>query len=232
MAEVRVVRERSSAVAETDDGCGWNRLPANAPPAPLFIAATHPSRCNLLLHSGLAASRPCWVNWGLVEAAKDVLPRVEHRQCASHVFANYKKAYNGLDYKRLFWAASFSTTEAGFILAMVELKAININAYNYLVQRGPSTCSRAFFPDGMACEVVENGVSESFNSVIMEARTKPILTLLEELRIYVIERFCRMSTKHITWNQDVCPAIIRKLKERCVGMRLWSVIASETQCEN
>ncbi|KAL4559191.1 hypothetical protein LXL04_031325 [Taraxacum kok-saghyz] len=65
MAEVRVVRERSSAVAETDDGCGWNRLPANAPPAPLFIAATHPSRCNLLLHSGLAASRPCWVNWVL-----------------------------------------------------------------------------------------------------------------------------------------------------------------------
>ncbi|KAL4562655.1 hypothetical protein LXL04_026683 [Taraxacum kok-saghyz] len=63
----------------------------------------------------------------------------------------------------------------------------------------------------------------------MEARTKPILTLLEELRIYLMERFCRMSTKHITWNQDVCPAIIRKLKEQCVNMRLRSVIASEAQ---
>lgn len=184
-----------------------------------FLISIRLVSVNVFVHCGLTIKCVFVYFQGLVEAAKDVLPRVEHRQCARHVFANYKKAYNGLDYKRLFWAASFSTTEAGFILAMEELHAININAYNYLVQREPSTWSRAFFPDGRACEAVENGVSESFNSVIMEARTKPILTLLEELRIYVMERFCRMSTKHITWNQDVCPAIMRKLKERCVDMR-------------
>ena len=53
--KVKVVRS-IARWSETDDGCGWNRFPANAPPVPLFIAATHPSRCNLLLHSGLAAS--------------------------------------------------------------------------------------------------------------------------------------------------------------------------------
>ena len=155
---------------------------------------------------------------GLIEAAKEVLPSVEHRQCARHVFANFKKAYNGVEYTRLFWAASTSSTEAGFEKNMEDLKAINSNVYEHLMQREPHSWCRAFFADGRACEAVENGISESFNSVIMEARKKPLLTLMEEIRVYVMDRFCRMSTKHLTWD-DVCPAILRKLQKWCVGMR-------------
>lgn len=154
-----------------------------------------------------------------MEAAKIVLPLVEHRQCARHVYANFKKTYNGVDYKRLFWGAATSTTEASFLSVMEELKAKNSSAYQYLIDKDPDTWSRAFFAEGRACEAVENGISESFNSIILEARTKPILTMLEEIRIYTMERFCRMSTKHLTWNDDICPAILRKLKDRCANMR-------------
>jgi len=154
-----------------------------------------------------------------VEATKTVLPRVEHRQCARHVHQNFKKSYNGYDYARLFWAAARSSTEAQFSIAMEELKCMNNNAYEYLVQRDPTTWSRAFFAEGRACDAVENGISESFNACILEARTKPILTLMEEIRMYVMERFCTMSTKHITWNEDICPHILKLLKEQCVDMR-------------
>lgn len=144
---------------------------------------------------------------------------MDHRQCARHVYANFKKSYNGLDYKRMFWGASLSTTEASFLAAMDELKEMNVNAYEHLMQRNPQSWCRAFYPGGRACEAVENGISESFNSVILEARTKPLLTMLEEIRMYVMERFYRMSKKHLTWKDDVCPNILKKLELWCEDVR-------------
>ncbi|KAL4571792.1 hypothetical protein LXL04_018557 [Taraxacum kok-saghyz] len=164
---------------------------------------------------------------GIVEAVKEVLPAAEHRQCARHVFANYKKEYNGVDYKKLFWDATMSTTESSFVGIMEELKALNGNAYKHLMTRKPESWSRAFFSEGRACEAVENGISESFNSVILEARTKPLLTMLEEIRMYTMERFYRMSTKHLSWTEDVCPAILTKMDKWCKDMRLWTVVPSE-----
>lgn len=144
---------------------------------------------------------------------------VEHRQCARHVYANFKKSYNGVEYKRYFWAAATATTEPAFVEALDLLKAFNNKAYEYLMARTPHTWSRAFFADGKACEAVENGVSESFNSVILEARPKPLLTLLEEIRIYVMNRFWTMSREHEKWDSDVCPAQLKKLKVWCKDMR-------------
>ncbi|KAL4581763.1 hypothetical protein LXL04_006291 [Taraxacum kok-saghyz] len=158
--------------------------------------------------------------YGLLEAAKEVLPAVEHRQCARHVYANYKKSYVGVDFKKLFWATSMSTTESAFVGIMEQLKDLNQAAYRHLMVRKPESWSRAFFPEGRACEAVENGISESFNSVIIEARTKPILTMLEEIRMYVMDRFFRMAKKHLTWGEDVCPAILKKLEEWFVDLRL------------
>ncbi|XP_023741187.1 uncharacterized protein LOC111889284 [Lactuca sativa] len=165
---------------------------------------------------------------GLVEALKEKLPLVEHRQCARHVYVNFKKVYNGIDYKRHFWAASMSTTESSFLETMEELKEMNGGAYDHLMERNPESWSRAFYKEGRACEAVENGISESFNSVILEARTNPLLTMLEELRMYVMERFYRMSTIHLTWRGDVFPTILTKLDDLFKDMRLWSVVASDT----
>ncbi|XP_042753325.1 GPI-anchored protein LLG1 [Lactuca sativa] len=48
------------------------------------------------------------------------------------------------------------------------------------------------------CDVVENGLSESFNSVIKDARKKPIITMLEEIRLYVMERIYILKIKDNT----------------------------------
>ncbi|CAI9278015.1 unnamed protein product [Lactuca saligna] len=52
--------------------------------------------------------------------------------------------------------------------------------------------------------------------------------MLEEIRMYVMESFYRMSTIHLTWRGDVCPTILTKLDDWCTDMRLWSVVASDT----
>nr|KAJ0216160.1 hypothetical protein LSAT_V11C300106670 [Lactuca sativa] len=93
---------------------------------------------------------------GLVEAVKDILPNVEHRQCARHVYANFKKAYTGLEFKKLFWAASMSCVESYFMRHMETIKKLSPSAYDYLMSRQPKTWCRAYFDRGYACEAVEN----------------------------------------------------------------------------
>lgn len=70
-----------------------------------------------------------------------------------------------------------------------------------------------FFQPGRACEAVENGICESFNSIIVDARRKPIITMLEEIRIFVMERHYRMLSTSQEWESVVCPAIRKKLKK-------------------
>ncbi|GKA01636.1 hypothetical protein Tco_0674301 [Tanacetum coccineum] len=43
---------------------------------------------------------------GLIEAVKDVMPNAKHRQCARHIYENFRKHYPGLEFSQLFWAAS------------------------------------------------------------------------------------------------------------------------------
>nr|KAJ0223078.1 hypothetical protein LSAT_V11C200057480 [Lactuca sativa] len=100
---------------------------------------------------------------GLLEAVKDILPHVEHRQYARHIYANFKKAYTGLEFKRLFWASTMSCVEGDFKKHMGEIKKLS--------------------------PAVENGILECFNSIIIEARKKPLITMLEEIRIYIMDRF-------------------------------------------
>ena len=69
----------------------------------------------------------------------------------------------------------------------------------------------AFFGSGYACEAVENGMSECFNSIILDARKKPLITMLEEIQIYIMDRFAYMNVESEKWNSNVCPKILKKM---------------------
>ena len=48
---------------------------------------------------------------GLLEAVKEILPTVEHRQCARHVVANFSKRFPGVMYEKMFWKACKASSE-------------------------------------------------------------------------------------------------------------------------
>ena len=96
---------------------------------------------------------------------------------------------------------------------MNEIKKLEPLAYEHLVERGPKTWSKAFFQVDRSCDAYENGVSESFNSVIEAARKKPLITMLEEIRIYVMERLCIYKAKGQSWDLNICPSIRLKLNK-------------------
>ncbi|KAK9080510.1 hypothetical protein SSX86_000268 [Deinandra increscens subsp. villosa] len=164
---------------------------------------------------------------GIVEAVKDVFPYAEHRQCTRHIYANFNKKFRGIDYKNLFWGAAKSTTEQQFEAKMNELKAISEEAYSHLIERNPKSWSRAFFEVDRACDAFENDMSESFNSCIRVARRKPIITMLEEIRMFVMQRSFTMSTKAEKVEHDVCPTVRKKLELIKLEQRHWKVIPSD-----
>lgn len=154
---------------------------------------------------------------GLLEAVKIWLPYAEHRLCTRHIYANFKKRWSGLHYRRLFWSAAATTTRIVFEQRMEEIRQLDQEAFNYLMEKVPATWCRAFFGTNNSCAAFENGVSESFNSRILNARGKPIITMLEDIRIYIMQRIWNMSMLASECQDTICPSIrkeIESLKKR------------------
>ncbi|CAI9261002.1 unnamed protein product [Lactuca saligna] len=167
---------------------------------------------------------------GLLEAVKERVPAAEHRQCARHICANFMKKFKGQQFSTLFWRAAASTTQAKFEQHMNEIKKIEPLAYDHLMEKDPKTWSKAFFQTDRACDAYENGVSESFNSIIAAARKRPLITMLEEIRIYVMERLCIQKSKGSSWGDlNICPTIRLKLSKIQTLQRFWRVVPSGYQ---
>ena len=98
-----------------------------------------------------------------------------------------------------------------FIAIMQKIKDITETGYNYLMSQKPETWCRAFFRHGICCEAVENGMSESFNSMIQHMRKKPLLTMLEEIRIYLMRRFSHQRQEVSKWRGNFGPNVIDKM---------------------
>ncbi|GKD94735.1 multidrug resistance-associated protein 5 [Tanacetum coccineum] len=134
---------------------------------------------------------------GLIEAVKDVMPNAEQRQCARRIYKNFKKQYPGLEFRQLFWAASKASYPQLFNKVMDKIKSANPNVHKYLMDKNPKSWSRAFFEVDRGCEAIKNGFSECFNSVIVNVRYTPLLTMLEAIRVILSGIPCVHATKVI-----------------------------------
>ena len=71
-----------------------------------------------------------------------------------------------------------------------------------------------------------NNLSESFNSMILEARDKPIIVMLEWIRVRLMTRMYRKRTGIEKFTSDICPNIVQKLEQLKVDSRSFSVVPS------
>ncbi|GJZ84812.1 pentatricopeptide repeat-containing protein [Tanacetum coccineum] len=74
------------------------------------------------------------------------------------------------------------------------------------------------------CAAFENGISESYHSAIEIARTKPIISMLEEIRVYLMQRIVTMNQKAVNLNDIICPAIRKELEKLKKYQRYWQVV--------
>ena len=103
--------------------------------------------------------------------------------CARHIWSNRHVNWKGEERTKRFWRCSKASFEVKFgeeVHAMSKLGKKEIT--EDLLHYDPINWCRAFFQTHSKCDVVENNMCETFNSWILAARHKSIITMLEDIR--------------------------------------------------
>lgn len=101
-----------------------------------------------------------------------------------------------------------------FEAQMELIKAEEPDAYEWLIAKEPQHWARCNFRTGPKCEILLNNLCESFNGTraVLMARQKPILSLLERIRMYILQRFSKQRVAGQKWKGEIGPRIYKILE--------------------
>jgi transposase-like protein len=136
---------------------------------------------------------------GLIKAVNEIIPQAEHRMCARHIYANWRKSHRDKLYQKIFWACAKAFDRVGFNYHRAKLAQKTEQGAKDMMKTDPEHWSRAFFKFGLYCDSVENNLCESFNNAIMRARFYPIITSMEIIRKKVMVRIQENRAKSAGW---------------------------------
>lgn len=133
---------------------------------------------------------------GLVGAFEKVLPGVDNRFCVRHLHGNMKRAeFKGQQFKDLLWKTANASTVPTFNNVMQTIDKLDKKCLEWLQSKPPREWSKSHFQTFVRCDTLVNNVCEQFNSCLLDARDKTILTLLEWIREYMMSRLQRYRDK-------------------------------------
>ncbi|WVZ77343.1 LOW QUALITY PROTEIN: hypothetical protein U9M48_025221, partial [Paspalum notatum var. saurae] len=148
---------------------------------------------------------------GILNAVEKWAPKAEHRNCARHIYANWKKEFYDKEWQKLFWACAKAPNNVLFNRARAKLAQKTRAGAQAILNTHPQHWSRAWFRLGSNCDSVDNNICESFNKWIVEARFFPIITMLEAIRVKVMVRIQEQRTKAEKWMDAICRNISKKI---------------------
>jgi len=64
-------------------------------------------------------------------------------------------------------------------------------------------------------------MSEAFNNIIVEARSKPIVSMMEEIRLYMMKRWAENKSKAKSFKNTICPRIKTRLDNETTNSTNW-----------
>ncbi|KAH9780252.1 SWIM-type domain-containing protein [Citrus sinensis] len=125
---------------------------------------------------------------GLLNAIPNTWPSAYHRAYCRHVYANFAKDHVGAKLRNLFWRAAKSSNRHDFNEAMALIKEEKIATYNWLERelQGYTWFMHAY-DRNCKVERTDNNASECFNNWILPYRDRPVLSMLEEIRKFVVK---------------------------------------------
>ncbi|KAK8672269.1 hypothetical protein V6N13_110642 [Hibiscus sabdariffa] len=150
---------------------------------------------------------------GLIKSLLDLFPYIEKRNCVRHLYSNSKNdgGYKGKALKDALWKAVRTTTVRDYEKAMAEMRGILEGAHNWLQSKDPITWSKSHFSTHSKCDILLNNCSECFNKMIIDARDKPILTMMEIIRTKMMQRILKKVEAAQKYTRLLCPKIQKKV---------------------
>lgn len=125
----------------------------------------------------------------MLPAIEELLGNVDQRFCVRHLYNNFRKKFPDLKLKELMWKATTASHVNAWEKIMLEIKGVNEEAFKHLIEIPPRLWSKPRFRTNTSCDTLVNNMSETLNYVFVAARAKPIVTMLEEIRVYIMQRW-------------------------------------------
>ena len=111
------------------------------------------------------------------------------------------------------WRYVSTTSIREFDRGMEHLKSLDEGAWKYLADIEPTQWTRSNFSPWALIDCLVNNLSESFNYMIVKARDKPILSILEWIRVRLMSRMYIKKIGIEKYGGKLCPSIQDKLKK-------------------
>ncbi|XP_076897925.1 uncharacterized protein LOC143551040 [Bidens hawaiensis] len=125
---------------------------------------------------------------GLIQAVDKFFPSAEHRFCVRHIEDNLRTLFKGKLYTDALWKLARCTKTTHYEREMKNLKKLNKMAHLWVSKVPPETWSRSHCTGRAMSDALNNNMCECFNSKLVDGRDKPIITLLEYIREYVMRK--------------------------------------------
>lgn len=109
--------------------------------------------------------------------------------------------------------------------SMNTVRDLSEDAFKYLMEHEnakPEYWCRAFFYASSTCANVDDNMCETFNGYILKARKKPLISMLEDIRVSLILRIIKQRKEMLKRPRDpLYPRIRDKLEENKKTYRCW-----------
>ncbi|PKU68181.1 hypothetical protein MA16_Dca012850 [Dendrobium catenatum] len=135
---------------------------------------------------------------GLGEAIKTVFPHAEHRVCMRHLWKNLKAAN------------CYSSHE--FNSKLQQIFNINPQVHSYLTSLSYKW-SKATFSNHIRNHYNTNNMDESFNSWVEEARSKPVVDLIDMIRGMLMEQRAHRKSNAVSWRGPLVPCVDEYIRD-------------------
>lgn len=116
-------------------------------------------------------------------------------------------------FEKQFWKCVKATSGGEYETELAKPREISEEAHKDFIFRNPDTFCKSKFKTWVACDVVDNNMAETFNSFILLARYKPIISMLEDIRLALMGRMREKKKLEDRFVAGVSPMISLKLEE-------------------
>ncbi|XP_021715987.1 uncharacterized protein LOC110683888 [Chenopodium quinoa] len=165
----------------------------------------------------------------ILNAMKNVLPKAEHRHCARHIYAHWHKTYKGDELKLMFWKIAKSYNMAYCNENLEALRKLDPDAANAFTAYNPKLFCRSHLDTKVKTDAITSNMAKTFNGYIINARTKHLIYMLEEIRANLMQRLVLKRLEMQKCNSFLCPNIqIRFEKEKNKALYCDVMPSSET----
>ena len=82
--------------------------------------------------------------------------------------------------------------------------------------------SKSRFIPRPLCDTLVNNMSETFNSIIVQARSKPIVSMMEEIHLYMMQRWDENRSKEKSFKNTICTRIKTRLDNETTNSTNWT----------